>query len=80
MPWLTKRAEKDLAALPAALAIRAREEFAELDANPNLGKALQGRLQGKRSARLGHTHRIMYAIDERGVIVLTIQPRRDAYR
>ena len=51
-----------------------------LDTDPNLGKKLRGGLEGKRSARLAHTHRIIYVVEERGVIILTIQPRKDAYR
>ena len=54
--------------------------LASLDTDPALGKKLQGRLTGRRSARLGATHRIIYVVEERGVVVLTIQPRRDAYR
>jgi len=80
LPWLTKRAEKDLEDLPPAVAMRVPEVFAELDANPTFGEKLHGRLQGKRSARLGHTHRIIYVVESRRVIVHTIQPRRDAYR
>ncbi len=80
MPWLTRRAEKDLAALTASLANRARELFAALDADPNLGKKLLGSLEGKRSARLAHTHRVIYVVEKRGVVILTIQPRKDAYR
>ncbi len=80
MPWLTRRAEKDLAGLPPPLASRARELFVALDTDPNLGKKLRGGLEGKRSARLAHTHRIIYVVEERGVIILTIQPRKDAYR
>jgi mRNA-degrading endonuclease RelE of RelBE toxin-antitoxin system len=80
MPWLTRRATKDLADLSPALRERARAVLASLDTDPALGKKLQGRLTGRRSARLGATHRIIYVVEERGVVVLTIQPRRDAYR
>jgi Txe/YoeB family toxin of Txe-Axe toxin-antitoxin module len=45
-----------------------------------LGKKLQGRLQGIRSARLGHSHRILYRVEATGIVVLAIRPRRDAYR
>jgi len=50
-----------------------------LDGEPSLGKKLQGRLQGIRSARLGRGHRILHAVDESGVTMLAIRPRRDAY-
>lgn len=37
-------------------------------------------LQGRRSARLGRSHRIIYAETEDGIIVMTIMARKDAYR
>ena len=36
--------------------------------------------QSKRSVRLGHSHSIIYMLLEDEVVVLTIAPRRDAYR
>ncbi|MBU1227415.1 MAG: type II toxin-antitoxin system RelE/ParE family toxin [Actinobacteria bacterium] len=80
MPWLTKRAEKDLAALPPGIAKKAREVFSELDANPKAGYKLMGRLQGKRAARLGRAHRIIYVVEDRGAVILTISQRKDSYR
>lgn len=80
MPRLSKRAEKDLAALPAALAERATQLIARLDAEPALGRKLLGQLQGLRSARLGRTHRILYRVGPGGPEVVTISLRRDAYR
>ena len=80
MPRLTRRARKDLDRLPAALATKAYETIRRLDDEPALGKKLLGPLQGKRSTRLGRSHRIIYTTSEDGVVVLTIVARKDAYR
>ena len=79
MPQLSKRAENDLAQLPDALREKAEQLIARLDAEPALGKKLLGKLAGKRSLRLGRTHRIIY-ITEPNTFVLAVTPRRDAYR
>ena len=79
MAKLARRAKKDLDALPAALAARAREIIGRLDHEPHSGKKLAGPLQGKCSARLGRSHRIIYTASDGQVIVLTISHRRDAY-
>ena len=63
-----------------ASALCAEELLARLDAEPALGKKLLGRLEGLRSARLGRTHRIVYRVDDDGPKVVTIVPRKDAYR
>lgn len=76
---LTKRAERDLEDLPESLQEKAQNIIARLDSEPALGKKLLGPLAGKRSVRLGRTHRIIY-ITEPSVIVLAISMRRDAYR
>lgn len=80
MPQLTRRARKDLDALPRALSDRARELIGRLDDQPHLGKKLMGPLQGRRSARLGRSHRIIYTERDDGIVVLTIVARKDAYR
>ncbi len=80
MPQLTKRATKDLERLPPRLQDKAKEIVRRLDDEPALGKKLLGQLEGKRSARLGRSHRIVYTAVEGRVIVLTIAPRRDAYK
>jgi len=76
---LTKSAEKSLSELPKALQDKARNIIGRLDSEPALGKKLVGALAGKRSARLGRTHRIIY-VTEPEIVVLAIPPRRDAYR
>jgi mRNA-degrading endonuclease RelE of RelBE toxin-antitoxin system len=80
LPSLTARARKDLEALPEPLQSHARTLCGRLDAEPALGKKLQGRLQGVRSARLGRSYRILYRVGPSGITVLAIRPRRDAYR
>jgi len=80
LPRLTDRARRDLEALPEPLRSHARALCERLDAEPSLGKKLQGRLQWIRSARLGTGHRILYKVDAPGITVLAIRPRRDAYR
>jgi mRNA-degrading endonuclease RelE of RelBE toxin-antitoxin system len=79
MAVLTKRAERDLEELPDSLKVKAKNLIARLDTEPALGKKLLGPLAGKRSARLGRTHRIIY-VTEPTVTVITISLRRDAYR
>ena len=80
MPRLTNRANKDLNKLPPLLSAKAREIIKRLDDQPSLGKKLLGPLQGKRSARLGRSHRIIYTLVQGEVVVLTITARKDAYR
>ena len=77
---LTRRAEKDLADLPPTLAVKATEIIERLDSEPHIGKKLLGPLQGRRSARLGRSHRIIYTASGGEIVVLTITHRRDAYR
>jgi mRNA-degrading endonuclease RelE of RelBE toxin-antitoxin system len=74
----TARAEKDLDKLPEALKNKAEALIERLQTETSLGKKLQGKLEGKRSLRLGRTHRIIYTVDP--LIVLTIVARKDAYR
>ena len=80
MAKLTKRAQKDLDALPQALASKAREIILRLDEEPALGKKLMGPLEGKRSVRLSRSHRMIYQLVEGDVVLLTIAARKDVYR
>lgn len=80
MPELTRRARKDLNALPKTLGSKAREIIRRLDNEPSLGSKLLGPLQGKRSTRLGRSHRIIYSAAEGAIVVHTISHRKDAYR
>jgi len=74
----TKRAVADLEALPKALRDKAEAIIARLQEEPALGKKLLGKLEGKRSVRLGRTHRIIYTSEP--LVVLTVAQRKDAYR
>lgn len=56
------------------------EIIRRLDHNPALGKKLQGRLRGYRSARLGRSHRIIYRVSPDVIRITAITPRKDAYR
>jgi mRNA-degrading endonuclease RelE of RelBE toxin-antitoxin system len=81
VPALSRRAEKDLAALPDALRAKAEAIIARLDAEPGIGKKLLGALKGIRSARLGRSHRILYEVRHDGkAFILTVSQRRDVYR
>ena len=80
MAKLTKRAQKDLDALPQALASKAREIILRLDKEPSLGKKLMGPLEGMKSVRLGRSHRMIYQLVEGDVVLLTIAARKDRYR
>ena len=80
MPKLTRGAKKELDRLPQALSNKARELINILDDDPNLGKKLLGKLEGKRSARLGRSHRIIYTASRGCVVVLAVRARKDAYR
>ena len=66
--------------LPTVLATRATEIIRRVDNEPHLGKKLVGPLQGKRSAGLGRSHRMIYIASNGQIVVLTISHRRDAYR
>lgn len=80
MPILTPSAKKQLGKLPPQLSAKAHELIRRLDDDPHFGKKLVGPLKGKRSARLGHSHRIIYEATEGYVVVLTVGPRKDIYR
>lgn len=80
MPKLTRGARKEIDRLPEALADKAHELIRRLDDQPALGKKLVGRLVGKRSARLGRSHRIIYTASDGSVVVLAVRARKDAYR
>lgn len=79
MTRTTRRAAKDLDELPEALRKKAEALIERLQTETSLGKKLKGALEGKRSVRLGRTHRIIY-VTEPSVVVLTVRPRKDAYK
>ena len=80
MGTLSRRAKRDLEALPGPLRDKADDLIGRLDSEPALGKKLLGKLSGLRSARLGRTHRIIYRLGDSGPEIVTISRRRDAYK
>lgn len=80
MPRLTRSAGKDLQRLPEPLRAKAKEIIRRLDAEPALGKRLRGRLDGKRSARLGRSYRIIYTSMPDETIIIAIKQRKDSYK
>ncbi|MXZ53503.1 MAG: type II toxin-antitoxin system RelE/ParE family toxin [Acidimicrobiaceae bacterium] len=80
MPKLTRSAGRDLQRLPEPLRAKAKEIIGRLDAEPSLGKRLRGRLEGKRSARLGRSHRIIYTSTPGKIVIMAVKQRKDAYR
>lgn len=80
MARLSKRAAQDLDTLPPALRRKADAILERLDAEPNLGYKLLGKLDGLRSIRVGRSHRMIYQVVEGEVRVLAVPNRRDAYR
>lgn len=79
MSKLSRRAVRDLEELPDALRAKAQKIIDDLDQNPSAGKKLLGALAGKRSVRLGRTHRIIYKTEPE-IYVITVAPRKDVYR
>jgi len=83
MVQLTKTADKELKRLQRAgvdVAERIKGSIRTLASEPTAGKRLTGNLKGKWSYRAGRSYRIIYVIRGGDVIILTIGPRRDAYR
>ena len=80
MAKLTKSAAKSLRRLPDPLQAKTKEIIGRLDAEPHLGKNLRGRLEGKRSARLGRSHSIIYMSVSGEIVVEAISQRKDSYR
>ncbi len=83
MVQLTKTADKQLKRLQRAgtdVAERIKGAIRTLALEPTGGKRLTGNLKGKWSYRAGRSYRIIYVIRGGDVFILTITPRRDAYR
>jgi len=79
-PRLTRRARKDLDALPAAVRDAVLETVTLIGAEPErTGKRLVGRLEGLWSARVGN-YRVLYTVEAGGAIVRAIRHRAIAYR
>lgn len=80
MPKLTRSASKDLQRLPEPLRTKAKDIIRSLHDESVPGKRLRGKLEGKRSARLGRSHRIIFTLSHGEMVVLAIKQRKDAYR
>ncbi len=83
MVQLTKTADKQLKRLHRAgadVAERIKGAIRALALEPTGGKRLTGNYNGKWSYRAGRSYRIIYVIRGGDVVILTITPRRDAYR
>ena len=77
---LTRRARKDLEALPETVREAVLETLTLIGADPErAGKQLVGRLEGLWSARVGN-YRVLYTLGGAGVIVRAIRHRAVAYR
>ncbi|MHB8290088.1 MAG: type II toxin-antitoxin system RelE family toxin [Acidimicrobiales bacterium] len=76
----TRRAQKDLQAVQGPMAEKIKAVINRLDAEPLAGKKLKGKLDGVRSVHVGRSYRVLYRLEPEGLLVLTIRPRRDAYR
>lgn len=77
---LTKRAARDLDALAKSKMLpKILSKIASLSRKPEAGKPLVGPLRGIWSLRVGE-YRILYKIDGKKVVVLTVNLRKDAYR
>ncbi|MCA1681395.1 MAG: type II toxin-antitoxin system RelE/ParE family toxin [Actinobacteria bacterium] len=78
-PRLTRRAKRDLDALPETVREAVIETLIAIGMKPDeAGKQLVGRLRGLWSARVGH-YRVLYTIEEGRVIVRAIRHRAVAY-
>ncbi|MEX1139696.1 MAG: type II toxin-antitoxin system RelE/ParE family toxin [Bacteroidota bacterium] len=77
---LTKRAVHDLDGLSRnRIYPKILSKIESLADEPDAGKPLLGPLKGIRSLRVGE-YRILYEIDEKRVVVLTVNHWKEAYR
>jgi len=78
-PRLTRRAHKDLGALPETVQEAVLETLVSIGIDPEVaGKKLMGRLDDLWSARVGH-YRVLYTVEHGQVIVRSIRHRAVAY-
>jgi mRNA interferase RelE/StbE len=79
-PRLTRRAKKDLEALPRTVHEAVLETLGLIGRDPeSTGKRLVGRLEGLWSARVGN-YRVVYSIEGGEVIIRAIRHRSVVYR
>jgi mRNA interferase RelE/StbE len=76
---LTRRAKKDISELPGTVREAVLESLVLIELEPEaMGKRLLGRMRGLWSARVGN-YRVLYTIEQSGVIVRAIRHRAVAY-
>jgi mRNA interferase RelE/StbE len=77
---LTRRAKQDINELPGPVREAVVESLVLIELEPEaMGKRLVGRMNGLWSARVGN-YRVLYTIEQSGVIVRAIRHRAVAYR
>ena len=77
---LTRRAKHDLNELPVAVREAVLESLVLIELEHEaMGKRLVGRMKGLWSVRVGN-YRVLYTIEQTGVIVRAIRHRAVAYR
>jgi mRNA-degrading endonuclease RelE of RelBE toxin-antitoxin system len=80
---LTRRAQEQIADLPDGVRDAVDLSLDRLAVDPDFGKALLGRLEGTRSARVGN-YRILYTLEgtpaSLTVVVRSVRHRAIAYR
>lgn len=74
----TPKFEKGLRSLEKPIKEAVLEQVKALKKDPYIGKKLHGHLKGKFSLRIGN-YRVIYAIEERRVILLTVGHRKKIY-
>ena len=76
---LTRRAKRDIIELPGTVREAVLESLVLIELEPEaMGKRLVGRMNGLWSARVGN-YRVLYTIEQSGVIVRAIRHRGVAY-
>jgi mRNA-degrading endonuclease RelE of RelBE toxin-antitoxin system len=80
VPKYTHRAWKEIQSLPPSLQSKAKALAKRLDEEPALGVKLKGKLSGNRSIAIGRSHRLIYSVEDSGVLVKIVQGRKDIYR
>lgn len=79
MIFWTSRARKDRDALPAPMQDKVWAVARQLEKEPAMGLRLRGRLEGNRAINIGRGHRMIYAVQDRGILIKTVRGRKDSY-
>jgi mRNA interferase RelE/StbE len=77
--YLTRRAKKDLEALPKRMREPVLETLVSIGPEPErMGKRLVGRVEGLWAARVGN-YRVLYTVERSGVVVRAVRHRAVPY-